>query len=217
MGTALGLRMFEYERIPEMFYALGLVLGDGHVYEDRPRVDLINTCEAVVRRYYDIVTKYVTDGRAYMYQYPPKGGKKPGKRAYYLVITMSPTYYVWVARYRENLGSLRNTLQSLGVDFIREFVRGFFDAEGCVRFYEYRRVRRGHTYVERRVKLKFTNTNRELLEVVHECLKLLGFTRFHIEGPYVDAYRVTPKYELCTFSVEEARRFLEVVKPLKVS
>ncbi len=131
-------------------------------------------------------------------------------------MTFSLDFCKWVVRYRRDLEALRS-LVLRSKDYAREFVRGFFDAEGHLKFYTYTRRRGSRTYTERRVKLKFVNTNRRLLEIVLECLQLLGFQRFHMEGPYMDAYRVTPKYELCTFSVKEARRFLEVVKPLKVS
>jgi len=165
---------FEFERDPRAWYLLGFALGDGFLDVWRIEgttiwraLEFDITNERIAKYLCSIGRDIIKADHVVVKVKPPVRGRrsKPGKKSVYRVFIVSDEVSDWFLKYRNDYEMLKRVLIKRP-KHAKEYIRGFFDAEGYFREWMYKRVRKGRVVVERRARIKIVNNDKKLLEVV---------------------------------------------------
>jgi intein-encoded DNA endonuclease-like protein len=126
---------------------------------------------------------------------------------YARVVVTKKRFYLLLEKARENL----ENYVSSSVDFIR----GFYESEGSLGVYKHKNKN------SMTVMIRFINTNRKFLDLIHTLLEELGIeSRVSLHrkaGKYVifneRTVRAQDCYVLYIYGIKRVRKFLELVNP----
>ncbi|MBL7117842.1 MAG: hypothetical protein ISS94_03560 [Candidatus Syntrophoarchaeum sp.] len=140
----------------EKAYLMGITLGDAHVRRTSAftiEVGVTSTRESLIKIFVNIFKKH-TEGIIV---------SKDEKKGFRFVAYLDKDFD-FLLKIKENTELIRNFK-----DEFLAFLTGFFDADGCIA--KSKRLRRGLRY-----EIKIGNTNKELLEIIKEKLRVLEIT-----------------------------------------
>jgi len=178
----------------ELGYVIGVLLGDGCLFTRRRKGDYIIrldvTSRAFALSFFEALRKIGLN--------PSVKVKKKhhrthfGNKPTYIVTAYSKKLYTWVRSL--SLNQLRETLEKREMTI--GFLRGFYESDGSLK---------------NRGDLAFSNSNRELLELVAYLLSKLGIN-VNVTGPYIWSSNRKPMY-LIQMGETKARKLLEIIQP----
>ena len=144
--------------MPELFYTIGALLGDGCFYNWRITNNYLilvgdqkftnKYAQAVAKCTGEKVVAYINRGRNVWF-----------------VRTNNFELYSLFKKSRENITYLKRFIKQGNKKSIRLFIEGFFDAEGCVK------IIKEKTRKTPKICLDITNTNQEILDLIKKLLK----------------------------------------------
>jgi len=121
-----------------------------------------------------------------------------GKRRLYYVIANSQIFYKWYTKLSLNkLKKLLDTKEKKNL-----FIKGFYESEGSILKTKNKRYR-----------ISFANTDKNLLRMTDNLLKEIGFV-FHLNGPYKTiGLGKKPHYELRISKQDQIKKFINIINP----
>ena len=200
-------RKGKLKNIPELFYVIGALLGDGCLYRWR----LTNNFVLLMgdKRFADKYARLVTlctnkKSKAYINR----------NQNIWFVKSNNFELYSFFKKSREDLSYLTNLLKNSDRKCSILFIEGLFDAEGCVKIIK-EKARKTP-----KICLDITNTNFELLEVFKNLLKI-SFeieANYSIQKPFVGKDGSTRKksYHLRIYKKDDIRKFLKNINTTKL-
>lgn len=199
----------------EMAYILGVIVGDGccNVYtknwkgKERKsydiRLSVINY--AFARSFADALEKIGLHPNVYLGKKPKYRGKN--EQRLWNTNAYSKTFTRFYRELRNTTGKLKDFVETCP-EGGKEFIRGFFESEGHVGRYKYKRV----VGIQNVKHLHMTNTDKELVELVIDFTKKLGYhpytsteKRGHLGRKDKVTIHLPPK---------EHNSFLELIRPV---
>ncbi len=200
---------------PLIAYFIGAALGDGYV--DSANAVYFNVGEHdkhFIEALIEVGNKLpVKNKRVEVKEIPPskrREGKKARKEKVISVRIYGKGLGKLVEKYKKNPKLLLKDITNPEAQIA--LVRGLFDAEGNYSAYYYIR-KDSRSGKELRVKVRFTNTDPNIIELVLEICKKFGIL---FNGPYIDTKdRKRPKYYIEITSQNMAKRFYNTIKPNK--
>jgi len=175
---------------PILSYVTGVILGDGWVYKINHSYSIgLETldkpfCESLVR-----ALQQIKLNPCLMFN----------KNRFWRVTATSKLFYEWYK-------SLKfKDIEKIAIEYPKEFVRGFYESEGCLSIYKSRKYRYTNC------KIIICNTKEELINLTKELLKILGFhpTIRKKNNPLPRK----PLWILVLGRKAEVKQFLDIVKP----
>lgn len=180
------------ELTPNLAYIVGVVLGDGNISGNR--VTLAVTDEIFALSFKNALEKIGLHPHSFVKKISVKN---PNWKDQYVIRAKSKLFCNWVQ-------SLTFTeIHRLPDELFINFVRGFYESEGCFTLNGY------FPYFA----LKMTNTNKELLAIIWDRLKRMGFSfKWHVD---MDKGKPSSKdaYEIRLFKKDHVKGFFEAVNP----
>lgn len=193
--------------VPELFYVLGALLGDGCLFLWKTTCNYVILVgdEKFATKYADAATRCL--GRR-VKAYP--------ERAHNVRVVRANNFelYSLFKKIREQPAYMRGLLKQCDMRSALLFVEGFFDAEGCVK------IIKEPVRITPKICLDITNTNFELLEFVRIALKeRLGIeARYSSQEAYIakDGHPRKKSYHLRIYRKEFVKKFLETITTTKL-
>jgi intein/homing endonuclease len=175
---------------PDTCYVLGALVGDGYVQRNKANRNYEINLQTTDRIFAIRVKQKLDKLRIPSWLFCPKRRTKAGNTVYWLYFVRKRIYDL-VKQIRLNPDILKVLLKT--ADEVREFIHGFYDAEGCFDRDGYR--------------IELDNTNRRLMEIVYDFLVKLGYKpKF-----YNYEYHKIPKYRIHIPTTEQSQRFMKEV------
>ena len=182
----------------DLAYLLGVLKGDGYTnYSEK-----YNRCIIGLQNTRFKFCKNFADTLRAINLNPSFGKNKKlkgvGKHKLYYVVANSQIFYKWYKKL--SLFELKRLLNTKGKKIA--FIRGFYESEGSL-------VKRK----DKKYHLSFTNTDENLLKLVKNFLKGIGFV-FHLNGPYKTiGLGKKFRYHLETSKQPQIAEFIKTVNP----
>jgi hypothetical protein len=177
---------------PDLAYILGVLKGDGCVYEHRRGADikLVTKDYVFAKSFAEALTRIGLSPRIYL----ESNKHSLGRGVYFRVEASSKAFYIWYKSL--SLKDIEDMLTNQ--ELVASFIRGFYESEG--------------SYNKSEHYIHIYNTDMELIEMCQRLLQKLGLN-FNI---YVKKHNVRsnkPLYVLYKKSKKEVQKFFEIVKP----
>ncbi|MFQ6129278.1 MAG: LAGLIDADG family homing endonuclease [Candidatus Hadarchaeaceae archaeon] len=193
---------------PNLAYILGVLYGDGTVFRYYHKGDghyRFGISLQVTQKKFALSFKQALE----KLRFKPRFSFYPPRKRY-TVEQYSEEFYHWF-----ELLSLDNLRNFLNNNFcVREFVRGFYESEGCLSTERYKQRCRYknkiYEYQRTGCSLSMTNTNLEVFTLVKNCLEKLGLS-FRISIRRRPGRKIL--YRVYTAKRRTITRFLDVIKP----
>ncbi len=192
-------------RIPELWYVVGAVLGDGYLF--RSRAGYLVGLDVRSKEFSETFAKKESAviGR------PVKSYYYAGNKVWFVRVKNFELFSL-IKRIREEPSLLMTCLQETQDDLNElEFLSGFFDAEGCIKEVKERTRRTA------KVCIDITNTDKRLLDVVNTLIRRgIGCKgRYSIQE---DSRRVRKTtFHLRLYAKANVKAFLERVHTVKLT
>lgn len=189
--------------IPELFYVLGALLGDGCLYNWRTTnnyIILVGDREFASKFARMLTLCIIKKAREYIDR----------SKNIYFVRTNNFELFNLFKRCRDDIKYLNNLLKQYDDKASLLFLEGFFDAEGCVKV-----IKENSRHIPK-ICLDITNTNIKYLElckkILEKCLAIEG--RFSMQkSPLLNR---KPTYHLRIYKKHAVKRFFESIKTTKL-
>jgi intein-encoded DNA endonuclease-like protein len=177
---------------PDLAYILGVLKGDGCVYNHRRGADikLVTKDYAFAESFAKALTRIGLNPRIYL----ESNRRSLGRGVYYRVEASSKAFYIWYKSL--SLKDIESMLTSQ--ELIASFIRGFYESEG--------------SYYKPEHYIHIYNTDMELIEMLQRLLQKLGLN-FNIYVKKRNSRSNKPLYVLHKKSKKEVLKFFEMVKP----
>jgi len=194
---------------PELSYCLGAIKGDGYIYiapkfrEYKIRLRVTN--RKFAQRFFNSL-RAIGLNPWFKNIVPQQAGWQPQ----FGVFACSKSFCLW---YRNLTTSALSNFIDHNEENIKQFVAGFFDAEGCIHRGIRKRYYKGYHWNENKHIILFRNTDLDLILLVDGLLQKLGFP-FHINTAQARGIRV-PCYSLRTAKGDLYNKFLREIPAVK--
>lgn len=191
----------------ELVYALGAILGDGHIRQHKGKRGIrYEMVFAVQDEKFanSVMSALQSIGLRYSLRFTQQY-----QLGLFEVVVCSKAFYSWL----REMQSDRIKLREIAEKYPASFIRGFYEAEGgaYVRCVLDKRRHQHRFHIQR--QLSIDNTKRYLLELVQFLLKKLG-VHIRLYGPYTRSNKkCLPCYRLATGKRETMRKILGLIKP----
>jgi hypothetical protein len=188
----------------ELFYVLGALLGDGCVYRwkiTHNHVILVGDRKFTLKYANMLMPCVGISVKPYIDR----------SKNIWFVKTNNFKLYSLFKKVRGDLSYLKQIIRQSGKNSSLLFVEGFFDAEGCVKIIK-EKVRKTP-----KICLDFTNTDRELLEIVREILQdvLEIDAKYSIQNADISKNK-KECYHLRIYKKEFVKRFFDNITTTKL-
>lgn len=188
---------------PEIFYVLGALMGDGCLYRWKPTNNFVILVGD--KRFATKYSKYLKLclGRQQVKPYIDRS------KNIWFVRTNNFALYELFKKVRVDLVYLEDLIAKYGKQAGIFFIEGFFDAEGCIK------IIKEPSRITPKVCLDMTNTNYELLCLVHQLLlkNLNVESHFSTQKPYGNRKEC---YHLRIYKKDDIRKFLKLLPTTKL-
>jgi len=197
-------RKSRLKHLPELFYVLGALLGDGCLYKWRLTnhyVILVGD-ERFATKYADMLSLCVDKKvKAYLDR---------SKNIWFVRINDFKLYSLF-EKIRQEPTRLFHLLKHKDLQDSHLFIEGFFDAEGCVKIIKEKSRRTP------KICLDITNTNLKLLDLIKELIEeqLNILARYSIQKEAISRNRKTA-YHLRIYKKADIKQFLDHIKTTKL-
>lgn len=180
-------------------YVIGVYLGDGTAYYNKT-----SQCYRVALKVKD---------RKFAESFSKNLARVVGRNKPYKVIELKGGLYsVEVGSYvlfnflKQSLAKLWSVIKA----FPQEFIRGFYESEGCfiIQKYYWNIKKEKHHRKTFQFHLKMSNLNKELLLIVKKLMEPLGF-----HPTLVGPYKACKLYEVCLSRTREVKSFIRTIRP----
>jgi len=178
-------------------FILGTIMGDGSLHKDADQrcvieLRVVNRCFA---EEFQRNLKEVTGKKGSFFEVDSKSkikGRKYITHLYCVVLT-SKLWYLILSELKEHI----ITYDAYNIPFMKGFVQGFYDSEGC------------YMKTENRKRIMLSNNSKHLLLSVKRMLEKLGVNNVYLNS------QTTTHYTLCIYRQDEVNKFVNIfgIKP----
>lgn len=191
--------------VPELFYVIGALLGDGCLYKWKPTNNYVILVgdRNFTSKYANFAT--ICTGRktkAYIIR---------SKNIWFVKSNNFELYSIF-RKSREDLQYIKKLLEQSNIESSLLFIEGFFDAEGCVK------IVKEPTRKIPKICLDITNTNFDILEIVKSLMKkyLDIEASYSVQEPHWKGKNKKTAYHLRIYKKAYVKKFLENISTTKL-
>ena len=181
-------------------YILGIIKGDGCININKytkGHIVIVHTIDkSLANNFYDSLKKLNLN--PYMCLVPPRNGIS--KKNQYRIQAVSKKFCLWYNSL--SLNKIKKLLDNRKK--IIAFLKGFYEAEGCL----CKQIKN-----KKRLRITLTHTDIKLLKLTKNLANKLNFN-FILNGPYdPSGFGKKLRYNFTINKQEEVKRFINVIKP----